>query len=175
MNKKGSSSKKIIMILCIITAAAIAVTIWALFFRNTSPELAPDYAPQQEEENAEAIPGDNAEKMETPEGGSAVSISYSKEVKISLSDETALLYFANPGKSNQDMVLQISIQDEVVVQSGTIKPGNQVSQLKLLNDEAGKLSPGGYDGKFIILYYDPDTGEKAVVNTEIPVTITVNE
>ena len=73
------------------------------------------------------------------------------------------------------MVLQISIQDEVVVQSGTIKPGNQVSQLKLLNDEAGKLSPGGYDGKFIVLYYDPDTGEKAVVNTEIPVTITVNE
>lgn len=165
----------LIPILLAITAAAVCITVWAIFFRDTGPVLAPDYAPQQEEENAEAIPGDNAEKMETPEGGSAVSISYSKEVKISLSDETASLYFANPGKSNQDMVLQISIQDEVVVQSGTIKPGNQVSQLKLLNDEAGKLSPGGYDGKFIILYYDPDTGEKAVVNTEIPVTITVNE
>ena len=35
------------------------------------------------------------------------------------------------------------------------------------------LSPGGYEGKFIVLYYDPDSGEKAMVNTEIPITVNV--
>ena len=29
--------------------------------------------------------------------------------------------------------------------------------------------------KFVVFYYDSDTGEKAVVNTEIPITITVQE
>lgn len=33
--------------------------------------------------------------------------------------------------------------------------------------------PGGYEGKFIVLYYDSVSGEKAVVQTEIPVRVTV--
>ena len=71
-------------------------------------------------------------------------------------------------------MLQIVVQDEIIVQSGLLKPGNQVTALELLDGAAGKLSAGGYEGKFAVLYYDPDTGEKAVVNTEIPVTITVS-
>ena len=31
------------------------------------------------------------------------------------------------------------------------------------------------DGKFVIHYYDPETGEKAIVNAEIPIKITVKE
>ena len=45
----------------------------------------------------------------------------------------------------------------------------------LLPDTADMLSPGSYEGSFAVLYYDPDTGEKAMVDTEIPLTITVQE
>ena len=83
--------------------------------------------------------------------------------------------FANPGKSLQDMVVQIVIDETVIVQSGTLKPGNQVTTLNLLDGAEKQLQPGGYDGKFVVFYYDPDSGEKAVVNTEIPITITVQE
>lgn len=172
---KKNKNSPLIIILLIITVIAIGVTVWALFFRDTGPALAPDYAPQEEEQHAETIPNDNGEKMDQPEGGGSVSLSYSKEVTIDISDGTAELYFANPGKSNQDIVLQIVIQGEVIVQSGTLKPGNQVSSLNLLEGAAKKLAAGGYDGTFMVLYYNPDTGEKAVVNTEIPITITVNE
>lgn len=85
----------------------------------------------------------------------------------------AELYFVNPGKSNQDMVLQLVIQDEVVARSGKISPGKQVHKLELLEDAAKKLQSGGYEGKFTVLYYQPDSGEKSIVNTEIPVNITV--
>lgn len=173
--KKKAKTSPLIPILLAVTAAAIAVTVWALFFRETKPVLAPDYAPQAEEQNAETIPGDSGEKLEKPQGGGSVSLTYSKEVSIDLSEETASLVFANPGKSNQDIVLQIMIRDEVILQSGTLKPGNQVTTLELLSDAAGKLSPGGYDGKFVVFYYDQTTGEKAVVNTEIPISITVNQ
>lgn len=173
--EKKDNSKKLIPILAVITVIALGVTVWALFFRESGPVLAPDYAPQEEEQHAETIPNDDGEKMEQPDGGGSVSLSYSREVTIDLGEETAKLYFANPGKSNQDIVLQLVVQDQVILQSGTLKPGNQLTSLELLNGAAKMLSEGGYEGKFVVLYYHPETGEKAVVNTEIPVSITVGK
>ena len=177
MENRSSEKRKnhlLIFVLLAITVSAVCVTLWALFLRAPGPVLAPDYAPQEEEQNAEPISGDTGEKLDAPEGGSSVSLTYSRDVIISLKDETASLLFANPGKSNQDIVLQIIIQGEVIVQSGTLKPGNQVTTLELIDGMAEKLSAGTYEGSFAVLYYDPETGEKAIVNTEIPVTITVN-
>lgn len=177
MEKNENKQKKLILLLIllllIITLLASCTTIWALFFRDSGPTLAPDYAPQEMEQRAETIPDDSDEKLEKPEGGSSVSLTYSNKVTIDLSDKVASVYFANPGKSNQDMVLQISVQDTVIIQSGTLKPGQQVKLLDLLEDADSLLQPGGYEGKFVVLYYDQESGEKAMVNTEIPITINV--
>lgn len=178
-NQKANKSTIIIAILAVITVAALCVTMWALFLREPSAGdddkviLNPDYAPQKQEQNAETIPDDTGEKMENPEGGGAVSLTYSNEVTIDISDKAAALYFANPGKSNQDMVIQIAIQDTIILQSGTLSPGNQVKILNLLEGAEDMLQPGGYEGKFIVLYYDLTSGEKSMVNTEIPITINV--
>ena len=176
-DKKLNKTTIIIAILAVITVAALCVTMWALFLREPDDSnkviLAPDYAPQNKEENAETIPNDTGDKMENPEGGGAVSLTYSNEVTIDLSDKAAALYFANPGKSNQDMVIQIAIRDTVILQSGTLSPGNQVKLLNLLEGAEDMLQPGGYEGKFIVLYYDQTSGEKSMVNTEIPITINV--
>jgi len=181
MNQTENKSQKrttiLIVILAVITVAALCVTMWALFLREPDDSnkviLAPDYAPQEKEENAETIPDDTGDKMENPEGGGAVSLTYSNEVTIDISDKAAGLYFANPGKSNQDMVIQIAIQDTIILQSGTLSPGNQVKLLNLLEGAEDMLQPGGYEGKFIVLYYDQTSGEKSMVNTEIPITINV--
>ena len=174
-NKKMNKTTIVVAVLALITVAAVCITVWALFFRDSGGQqvLAPDYAPQNKEENAETIPDDTGDKMENPEGGGAVSLTYSNEVTIDLSDKAAGLYFANPGKSNQDMVLQIAIQDTVILQSGTLSPGHQVKLLNLLEGAEEMLQPGGYEGKFIVLYYDQTSGEKSMVNTEIPITINV--
>ena len=170
---KKNKTTLLILLLLLITLSAVCVTVWALFFRDSGPALAPDYAPQEMEQNAESIPNDSDEKMAKPEGGGSVSLTYSNKVTIDLSDKAAALYFANPGKSNQDMVIQITIQDTVIVQSGTLVPGQQVKLLDLLEGAEMQLSAGGYEGKFVVLYYDPISGEKSMVNTEIPVTINV--
>ena len=164
--------KLLVVVLLLVAVVCLCVAVWALFFRETVV-LTPDYAPQQEEVMAETIPDDSGEKMEQPQGGGSVSLTYAREVSIDLAGETASLYFANPGRSNQDIVLQIVIQDTVVVQSGTLKPGNQISSLSLLSSAKNQLAAGVYNGKFNVLYYDPVSGEKAIVNTEIPITITV--
>ena len=100
----ANRTKIIITVLLVVTFAALTVTIWALFFRNTGPALAPDYAPQKEEEYAEPVTGDSEEKMEVSKGGGAVSMVYQKEVHISLSDNKANLMFQNPSKSVNDIV-----------------------------------------------------------------------
>lgn len=170
----GENKKKrapiLLILLCVAIGIAVAVIAW--HFGNDNTVLTPDYA-LEEEENAETIPNDDGEKMEKPEGGGSVSLTYAKEVDIYLGTQVADLLFANPGKSNMDMVLQIIIQDTVIAQSGTLKPGKQVLTLDLLEGAAKKLSQGVYEGKFNVLFYDPVTGERSIVNTEIPITITV--
>ncbi len=175
-DRRGDTKKRLlILLLLLITIAAVGVSVWAIWFRDSAPVLAPDYAPRQIEENAEPIGDDGDEKLSQPEGGGAVGLTYAKEVGIRLSDRSATLLFANPTKSNQDMVLQLAIGDVVILQSGRLEPGNRVSALHLLDGVENRLAAGGYDGKFVVLYYDRTSGEKAMINTEIPVTVTVTE
>ncbi|MDO5558347.1 MAG: hypothetical protein Q4F95_01980 [Oscillospiraceae bacterium] len=171
--EKRCTTKILIIILIIITLASIGVSIWVLFFREKPTILAPDYAPHEIETNAIPIEDDDTSKMDSPSGGGAVSLTYSKEVTIDLSDKKAALMFANPSKSTQDIVLQLVIKDTVVIQSGRLTPRNQVTRLDLLEDTENLLVEGGYEGKFVVLYYNQQSGEKAMVNTEIPVSVNV--
>lgn len=171
----GKKEKIFLIIIALITVAAIAVTVWALFFRKPDDSgLTPDYAPESTEDSAILIPDDtNKDKLESPDGGGAVSLSYTKDVAIDISEEKAVLNFANPYESTQDMVVQIVIQDVILVQSGRLTPGHKVNQLDLLEGAAKKLQAGKYEGKLVILFYDQASGEKAMLNAEIPVTIKV--
>jgi hypothetical protein len=177
MGLPGGIDKKNLLIyfLMLITVAAVSVTVWALFFRTPNVALAPDYAPVATESHAQPIPNDKGVRPEAEPGSGSVSLTYSNEVVIELSSGKVDLLFANPGRSNQDMVLQIVVQGTVLIQSGRITPGNQVTELELEQEAARLLSPGGYEGSFLIFYYDLSSGEKAMVNTEVPIIITVVE
>lgn len=171
--EKDTRRNILLIILILLLMITIGISIWALFFREDKIILAPDYAPKDTEENVETIPGDSGDKLPQEEGGGAVSLIYSKEATIDLSENTAKLLFGNPKKSNQNMLVQIVIHDTVILQSGLITPGHQVTKLELFDNV--KLSPGIYEGKLAVYYYQPDTGEKAMVNTDIVLNITVQE
>lgn len=163
----------LLLLLLFVVAGIVIGAIWSQS-RNSETILTPNRAPQAED-NAESIGDDGDEKLPQSEGGGAVSITYAKEVSISLSDKSATLMFANPTKSNQDMVLQLVINDITILQSGKLEPGSMVSTLSLPDDAEKRLTAGGYDGKFLVLFYDRESGEQAMVNTEIPVSVTVTE
>lgn len=164
--------KTLIILLSVITVAAIGISIWAIWFREAEPVNNPDYAPQQIESNAEPIGSeDTTSKLEQTEGGGAVSLTYAKEVTLSLSSKEATLMFQNPSQSNQNMKLEIVIDSKTIVSSGRLDPGYKID--KLSNVDVELLTEGAYEGKFVVSYYDDESGEKAMLNTEIPVTITV--
>ena len=160
-------SKPLILLLVLIALAATLVAFWAVFLRDPAPVLPPDELPTLE---TNAVPTEDEEKMDQPEGGGSVNITYSDQVSISLASQEVGLYFSNPARSNQSMVLEIIIQGVTVAQSGALPPGYLVETLPLLG--TAKLSAGTYEGKFHVLFYD-STGGKAILDTDIPVTITV--
>lgn len=170
--KSDRKSRWIILLLFLLLLIAIGVTLWALFFREETT-LTPDYAPRREDKYAQSLDDQGDEKLEQVQGGGAVSLTYSTKVTVTLDDGMASVYFANPSKSNQDMVLQLVVQDVILAQSGRLSPGKQLDTLELLEGAASRLQPGGYNGQFVVLFYQPDTGEKTIVNTEIPVDVTV--
>ena len=173
-NKNGSGqNKRIIIILSLITLTAVGITVWALFFRRPAASSSADYAPRQVESNAETITGESEPSLEAPKGGGAVSLTYSDAVTISLSAREAAILFQNPAKSNQDIKLQLIIDSRVIAESGRLPAGYKLE--KLSGVDTDKLAAGTYRGKYTVSYYDTTTGEKAILSTEIPVTITVRE
>ncbi|MBO5095964.1 MAG: hypothetical protein J6B98_03740 [Bacilli bacterium] len=145
-------------------------------YLTSSKELIPDYAPGVLDPNAVPLP-DDEEKLAASEGGGAVSLSYSDKVAVDLKKKKVEFYFQNPSKSTQDIVLQVIVKqgdsEVVIAQSERISAGYALYNLDLKKD--AKLKKGGYEGKFNVIFYDEETGEKAVVNTNIPITIAVEE
>ena len=171
MNK----NKWLVPVLCIGIVLCMGVTIWALFFRSGGTPIAPDYPPQGTEANQKPLEGDNSEKMESPQGGGSINITYNVNATVDLSEGTVSLLYANPQASNQDVAILIMIDDLVIAKSDLISPGNGVDNLALDEYAKGKIAVGGYDAELVIRAYDPQTGEKAMVDTRGQLSLTVVE
>ena len=143
-----------------------------------SKVLEPDYPQMTEDPNADTIPDDDSEKPVVSNGGGSVTISFMDNVTYSLSTGELSLYYQNPNASTHTVVVQVILEsgeDEyLLAQSGILTPGHQVTALQA-DAGAPQLSVGGYNGKLKLLFYDPETGERAIVDTDIPCTVSVVE
>lgn len=172
--EKLKNLKWLIIILVTGIVICTGVTIWALFFRGGG-DISPDYPPQGIESNQTPIDGDDSGKLDSPEGGGAINVTYGTAAKVDLSEKTVTVYYANPNASNQNVSILIMVNDLVVAKSDLITPGNQVSKLELQKEAASRLQVGGYNAELVVRAYDPESGEKAMVDTKGELTLTVTE
>ena len=172
--EKLKNLKWLIIILVTGIVICTGVTIWALFFRG-GDDISPDYPPQGIESNQTPIDGDDSGKLDTPEGGGAINVTYGTASTVDLSEKTVTIYYANPNASNQNVSILIMVNDLVVAKSDLITPGNQVSKLELQKEAASRLQVGGYNAELVVRAYDPESGEKAMVDTKGELTLTVTE
>ncbi len=209
MKKKKKIMILIIILLCLITIASTTITVVLLtnnpkqvVNQNKYPPLSkdPDAVPIEEEDKTQP-------NLENPEGGGAVSLTYSKQAIASKGDGMASILFQNPAKSNQSIVIQLHITDKVlleklgktgrttadktkiegaqgydseksrmiIAESGLLAPGYKLSKLQLKVLPDGTVLPkGSYSAVYYILAYDKDTNERAIVNMQIPITLTIS-
>lgn len=141
--------------------------------------LDPDYPTISQEPNARPIESDSTEERPTVnEGGGSVTISFMDSITYNPATGQLSLFYQNPGASTHNVVVQVILvrgeEEYLLSQSGILAPGYQVTNLQA-SEGAPQLSPGGYEGKFRLLFYDPETGERSIVDTDIPCTVTVAE
>ena len=159
------------LILTIISILLAALMLTGCKWGSKDP-LKPDYPVPPVDSNAESMGGDET-KLESPEGGGAVGLIYTTTAELSLSSGSISMLFGNPKRSNQNMTVAISVQDIIIAESGLLEPGNRISTLSLNRAGAESMvAEGVYNAKFVVEFYDALSGEKAMVNTEIPIKLT---
>ena len=108
--------------------------------------------------------------VSTPAGGGTVSLTYSDAAGIDLTAGQVTLLFANPEKSGWDASV---CGEREAARSDLLAPGEQVTQLPLLDGAEKDLTAGSCSGTLKVSFYHPQTGAKAMLDAEIPVTVTV--
>ncbi len=170
--KNIDKSKKLNYILIGIIIILLVGIVIAFF--SYKKAIVPDYAPGVIDTNAIKTPDDGS-KMNKSEGGGSVSLSYSNVVSVDLSKKEIKMYFKNPSKSTQAMVIQVILEsgneEYIIGQTDRVPSGYTVYNTKFL--DIVSLKAGGYTGRFNVMYYDEETEEKAIVNTNIPIKIDV--
>ena len=133
-------------------------------------KIVPDYPPQATDPNQSPMENDPGGKLETSEGGAGVNLTYTATATVDLSEGVVKLYYANPSRSTQDMVVTLILDNEnkdIVCRSQKITPGNQVKELPLNEEIKDLLEVGaGYKAKYVVGCYNPETSEKAIVELE---------
>lgn len=147
---------------------------------NDPVVLDPDYPTISQEPNARPIESDSTTEARPTvnAGGGSVTISFMDNITYNPSTGQLSLFYQNPGASTHNVVVQVILvrgeEEYLLSQSGILAPGYQVTSLQA-SEGAPQLSPGGYGGKLRLLFYDPETGERSIVDTDIPCTVTVAE
>lgn len=158
-------------------AAAGTVTV-SMLLAPPIPEEEPLNPVPQIDPLVEPIENDNYEQVKSEKGGGFISMTYTLNATLHLSDGTIDITYKNPGKSNQNVVLELYIISEdtevLIARSGLIAPGYELNKLTFIEDSA-ILQTGTYNGKYMAIYYNNETGEKAMVEskiTDVKITVT---
>lgn len=171
--KENKKFNWIYLILIMLIVICIGIIIVLVIKNNRT--LTPDFAPGTIDTNA-IKEEDKGDKMNTSSGGGAVSLSYSNIASINTEKKEIKMYFKNPSKSRESIVLEIVVKQQneeyVLSKSDLLPPGYALYNMKL--DTKNKLPAGGYKGIYRITYYDEETGAKQIVNTEIEISIEVS-
>jgi len=174
MEKKNSNMGSKIIYGILILLIVVCVIVIVILLDKKENTLTPDFAPGTID--TDAIKEDNSgKKMDVTSGGGAVSLSYSNVVMIDNANKEVKMYFKNPVKSRESIVLEIVIEQNgeeyVLAKSDLLPPGYALYKMNL--DTGMKLPVGGYKGIFRITYYDEESGVKQIVNTKIDVSIEI--
>jgi hypothetical protein len=141
--------------------------LWKVLFQSV-PVVDPDHPLPDEDTYMEKMEDDDTEKVHND--GGAVSMIYTLAADLSLSKEQATIYFKNPNASNHDVMIHLCIvEDEKLIpvaKSGLLKAGYALNKMDML-EETVRLKKGNYDAAYVVYYYDPLTGEKALVESTI--------
>ena len=142
--------------------------------------IKPDFPLPEKDPNLEEVPTNvngQGNKKENPDVVGSASMSYTLSADVSLSTSNVEMLFENPSDSNQAVTIELLILSDgnkySIAKSGLLPVGTKLQKMNL-NLDSISISEGIYTGLYRISFYNPLTGEKAIVESELTdVKITV--
>lgn len=128
----------------------------------------------------------NSNKLESSLGiiirnraGGSMGITFSDEVNIDRASGSVTMEYSEDIAASHDTIVQLILtkgEEEILLaQSGVVKPGHALEQMKLLDGVAQTLTPGGYFGNLRLNFYALDRDEAITdLYTNIAVKIYVH-
>lgn len=162
----------ILLLLCLAALIMAAMLLMNSLTREPSGPIVinPDHPMPSQDANATPNEGDDSQKAEVEEGGGSLSMIYSLDAKLDLNTGKINIYFKNPNASTHDVsiILYVVSGDTKVpiAQSGRISAGYSLNSLQMTEGSAA-LTEGVYNGYYMLSLFDPETGERALVQPEI--------
>lgn len=173
------------------TAAAVAIVLTVVLSLLGPAAITPEHPMPEKDQNSLPIDGEQGGengggagggKVESEADGGFVRMYYTTKAHVDLSDASIDIFFANPYKSNRSAVLEIYVtymnKDYLVAKSGRVDAGYGL-RTATFNEKISLVPTTDkrvYKGKYVVRFYDPDSGERAVVTSVIDeVVFTVSE
>lgn len=126
-----------------------------------------DYPQLEFDLNAERIEVD--EDMTVSDG--EVMIVAGQSATVYVNSSTADIYYVNPVSNQSNTQVALRVGDKIVAESGLLEPGYGLTELTDVHTDG--LEYGQTDGCLIIYTYDRETGQRNIIDNEIPLTVTV--
>lgn len=172
----------LLALLAVLAMLAVTTTLVIQLIGNPKPPIVidPDHPLPEIDPDIEMLPVDeDGDKVQSESGGGFVSMVFTKEASISLSSNTATIYYQNPSKSNHAVILELYLisdgQEYFLGRTGLIPAGGAIYRMDVSERDAG-IRAGIYTGLYRTYYYDPQTGERAAISSDITeVKISVTE
>lgn len=137
---------------------------------NPMPDKDPNLVPDDDPNGGGQTDDGAGEKTDIEEGGGSVSMIYTLEADLSLASSEIAMYFKNPSNSSHDVVLELYVMNGeepiYVSTSGRIPAGTGLFTMTFDPSKAS-LAMGSYEAQYRVLYYDPNSGERALVESVI--------
>ena len=171
------SPKAVIILLGVLLGVALLALgsiVGVMLFGDEQPiPMTPNESYEQLDPGIEPFPEQPDQPVQQlPVGSRVASFVCEEQLRADLAGQVAELMFANPRRSEQNMVIEVTVREVTVARSGRIEPGYRITSLPLLADHT--LTQGIYAAQIKIYLYDPTGGEQTM-QTSVPVTLTVRD
>lgn len=169
----------LLALLALLAMIAVTSVLVIRLLGNPEPPIVidPDHPMPDIDPDIETLPED--EEKVVSDGGGFVSMVYTKEATVSLAENKATIYYQNPNKSNHSVVLELYLvsngAEYFLGKTGLIPAGGAIYQMNVSERDAN-IRAGIYTGLYRTYYYDPLTGERAAISSDITeVKVSVKE
>jgi len=151
----------------------LLITGFAWTVLMNQPEEMTVFAPVPHDVRVRPIPD---AMIDPREGSNFVSVQLNQIVNVSLTTGECQLNFRNPGQSNHSVVVQLHLDDTIIAESGAVPPGYILDSLRLTTmPDSATLLPGEFGATAFLVFYDINTHNRAMVESQFPVVLVVED